>query len=85
MPIFAVVTKEPAPQVEERLSDMHPLKISSTVYLVKSESLTEEIAQQAGIKGPDRDVSGGVVLGLEGTYAGFHQQTVWEWLRRYSN
>ena len=84
MPIFAVVTNEPAPEVEGRLSDMHPLKISSTVYLVKSESLTGEIAQQAGIKGPERDVSG-VVLGLEGTYAGFHQQNVWEWLRRYSN
>ena len=63
---------------------MHPLKLSSTAYLVRSDSLTEEIAQQAGIKGPDRDVSG-VVLGLEGTYAGFQQQIVWEWLRRYSN
>lgn len=83
MPIFVVVTTEPSPLVAERLSDMHPIEIGPTTHLVQSDSLTEDIAMKAGIKGPDRDIKG-IVLRLEGAYSGFHNERVWEWMRRYS-
>ena len=83
MPTFVVVTAKPSPLVAERLSDMRPLEIGEATHLVQSDSLTEDIAVKAGIKGPDRDLKG-IVLRLEGAYSGFHNERVWEWLRRYS-
>ena len=86
MPLYVVITKQPSPEVPNRLETYHPLEIGPNAYLVAAsdDDLASTIAVKAGIKGDNRDVSG-IVLGLNEAYSGFHQSEVWEWLRRYAS
>ena len=48
-------------------------------------ALTEAVAVAAGIKGPDRTEGiRGVVFELDIGRAGYHKNSLWEWLRRRS-
>ena len=87
MPIYVVITKDPTSKVSERLAAYNPLKIGPAAHLVVApdDVLASTIAVKAGIKGENRDLSGGVVLGLNEAYSGWHQSDVWEWLRRYTS
>ncbi len=70
-------------QVEKRLRDAHTdvYRFSETIYLVSVELsvMTQDVAQDVGIKGPGRDASG-VVFKLDGAYSGWTHKTLWEWL-----
>ena len=86
MPIYVVITKEPSSEVAKRLEAYKPLQIGPAAHLVvaSDNELVSTIAVKAGIKGDNRDL-GGVVLGLNEAYSGWHQSEVWEWLRRYTS
>ena len=59
------------------------MEIGPAAWLVVTDDLSQVIAEKAGIKGDERDVDG-IVLGLNGAYAGYHRSAVWEWLKRYA-
>jgi hypothetical protein len=85
MRLFVVITDEPFPEMEERLKGYSPVEISpSSAWLVRSDDLSQAIAEKAGIKGENRDLSG-IVLGLNEAYSGYHRSEVWEWLKRYAS
>jgi len=88
MRIFAVALDNDgaasAEEVNDRLksrgASFH--RLSSTVFVVAADLLSDQIAELAGIKGDDRLQSAtGVVFRID-SYAGFASRSVWEWLGR---
>lgn len=88
MPVFAIVLREPNPQVLERIEAEYPdnFHLSPTFSVVSSSDLTENVAKKAGIKGENQaeDVSGAVFM-LQGAYSGYTTRSLWEWLGRHED
>lgn len=82
MSAFAVVFTDPSPRAAEHLraafADAYEL-VPDTVYLVRSDQLSADVAERAGIKSDDR-VSRGAVFKLNHAYSGFTSRSLWEWL-----
>ena len=84
MSVFMVCLSDgPLAELADRIKSNYPdrFKLSQRVYLVRSNSISDYVAQNVGVKGPDRiDESTGIVFKLGPAYAGFHSRSVWEWL-----
>lgn len=82
MNVFAVIFTDPNPQAAEHLraafAGAYEL-VPNTVYLVRSDQLSADVAQQAGIKSDNR-VSRGAVFKLNHAYSGYTSRSLWEWL-----
>ncbi len=82
--VFAIVLQEANTHVhlniQEKFQDFY--RYTDTFYLVLSDALADEVAQQAGIKGDGRvDNASGFVIRLNKfSYAGHTLRTLWEWL-----
>lgn len=86
MRVFAVVLDEANDGVAERVREAYPdpnnYPMSDTVFLVTADALTKTVATAVGLKGESR-VAGaqGVVFRL-GSYSGYTDRTLWDWLER---
>ena len=86
MTIFAVILKYPDRSVTENIRREFPNTLhheySNTFYLLQADNLTENIAEQVGIKGEKRDPqTSGFVLKLNNfNYSGYTSRNLWEWL-----
>ena len=83
MPLHAIVLVDENDQLANRIAEHYPLsfQINDTVFLVRTEEITEQVAVRLGMKGDDRiDDALGAVLKLNGAYAGHAPRTIWEWL-----
>lgn len=80
--VFAVHFETSNDKVEARIQSEfpHAYKLSSTLYLVRSTQLANDIAVRLGIKGSERFVSGVVFL-MNHIYSGYYTKTLWDWLR----
>lgn len=83
--IFAIVLKEPNPDVDQRMQDhfAEHFRYNDTFALVAGNpgEMAEEVALTIGLKGEHRvtDASG-VVFKLNTGYAGYTRKDLWEWL-----
>jgi hypothetical protein len=84
--IYLIVLLEADDTVKARITDRYPeaYEYNETAYLVTDSSpITETVAIEAGIKGPNRvDGSSGFVikLGDAPSYSGFTNRALWDWL-----
>ena len=82
MNVFAVVFTDPSPRAAKHLqaafAGAYEL-VPDTVYLVRSDKLSTDVAERAGIKSDDR-VSRGAVFKLNHAYSGYTSRDLWEWL-----
>ena len=85
MNAFAILIHEPNPRVPEGLRRKYGsdslYTITETTFLIRTGELAEDVAVSAGIKGPERFVTG-VVFKLNKAYAGYTARSLWEWLRQ---
>lgn len=85
MNIFAIVLSEDNPEVAQRIGEEYPnsYSLTKTFFLVQSNSIAEDVAVAAGIKG-DRKIENarGVVFKLNGSYSGFTRSSLWDWLQQ---
>jgi len=81
--VLAVVLDKPQAKVQERLGKEYAnvFEYSDTFLLVSGNMSvsTNEVAQQAGIKGRGRDATG-VVFKLNSAYSGYTSKELWDWL-----
>ena len=80
--VLAVVLDRSNPNVKKRLEREYALyDHTSTFMLVNVEQhvTTDDVAEKAGIKGPNRDAEG-IVFKLNAAYSGFSDKNLWEWL-----
>lgn len=55
----------------------------NALYLVRSNVISQTIAEDIGLKGDDRiDGATGIVFKLNSAYSGFASRSAWEWLDR---
>lgn len=86
MAVLAVFVPEGVPDaVRDRVRDQYPedrsFELSRDLYLVRSDSTADSVAQNLGIKGDDQiEGAAGVVFKLNRYYSGFYLPTVWDWL-----
>ena len=82
--MFAVALDSGDRNVEAQLKSSYDkvLAYTNSLFLVAGDdnTLTEDVAVAAGIKGDARQRNG-VVFRLNGTYAGYTKRTLWEWLQ----
>ena len=85
MSVYAIVLLEPNGEVKSRISKEFPehYEYNSTFFLVEADTLAENVAISAGIKGDNRiESASGVVIKLEEfSYAGYTTRSLWEWLK----
>ena len=84
MSVFAVVftgqqpiSEAAAQAVYAQFPDAYGL--NATTFLVRSDRLSSQIAEQLRIKGEDRQFVG-VVFRVNHSYSGFTSRDLWEWL-----
>jgi len=90
MTIFAVVLRTPNSEVWERLTEAYPnsnhFVLNSTFALISGGDVSENVAQNVGIKGEDRvESASGVVFRMSSAYSGFTTASLWEWLGLHSD
>ncbi len=82
MNVFLVVFTPSTPRAISRLQSEFPghYELSeNTVYLVRSEELSSDVAAKVGIKS-DPQLATGAVFKLNHAYSGYTKKTLWEWL-----
>ena len=83
MAVFAVFLDEEQPQVRERLIEAYPKprhhQLADNLFLVRTDTIAQTIAESLGIKGDERDATG-VVFKLNASYSGFADRAIWDWL-----
>ena len=85
MNIFAIVLSADNPMVVQRIKEEYPnaYSLTSTFFLVQSNSIAEDVAIAAGIKGDEKvENARGVVFRLNGSYSGFTKSSLWDWLQQ---
>ena len=90
MKIFAVVFTHPDPSPENPLHaeaaacvrDQFPeaYQLNERTFLVRSNRLSNQVAESVEIKSQDRRFSGAVLRIHPEHYAGFTSKDLWEWL-----
>ena len=83
MNMFAVVFTDPLPvsavnQLRNSFPGLYEM-VPNTVYLVRSDELSSDVATKAGIKSDPR-IARGAVFKLNHAYSGFTSKDLWEWL-----
>ncbi len=85
MSVYAIVLLEPNSEVAGQIRKNFPgyYQYNPTLFLVEADTLAENVATSAGIKGDKRiqDASGFVIRLEEFSYSGYTSRSLWEWLR----
>ncbi|MCY4005765.1 MAG: hypothetical protein OXE84_02910 [Rhodobacteraceae bacterium] len=88
MRVFAVALDNDGAASAEEVNDRLKVRsasfyrLSSTVFVVAADLLSDQVAELAGIKGDDRLQSAtGVVFRID-AYSGFASRSIWEWLSK---
>lgn len=55
-------------------------EFSEMIFFIQDDDIPETIAKRLGIKG-EESIAPGVVLKLEGSYAGFTARALWDWFK----
>ncbi len=85
MAMFAAFIDGDKDAARLRISENYPglehLELSDQLYLIRSDSIADTVAQNVGLKGDDQ-IKGltGVVFKLNSAYAGFTYRSIWDWL-----
>lgn len=84
MAVFIVhLTDNADGQLTEQLEEEYPnprhYKLEDNLYLVSDDDIASSVAKKIGLDGENPDV-GGEVLKLNGSFSGFSQRGVWDWL-----
>ncbi len=85
---FAIFLRDIDQNVISRIEENYPnyYKLSDTAFLVSSDRLTQDIAENIGIKGENRiENSLGVVFKLNNAFSGYFEGSLWEWLDQWEN
>lgn len=73
--------EELADLLRARYPEPDHYQLSKRAFLVRADSISDWVADSIGIKSDDRiEGATGVVFRLRGSYAGFFERSVWEWL-----
>lgn len=85
MAVFAAFldgdTRAARARIDKYYPGIHQLELSDHLFLIRSDSIAETVAQNIGLKGDDRlPDARGVVFKLNAAYAGFTYRSVWDWL-----
>ena len=84
MAIYIIVLEEPtAPKAEDRVRRLYhdAYKIRDGVFLISHDGIAEEVSVSLGIKDElQPDMTGGVFK-LNGSYSGYAQRAMWDWLK----
>lgn len=80
--IFVVTLTVENTEIEERIKEAYRYyPLSDKCYLVSSDGISEQVANQIGLKGNERIPDAlGVVFKLNGAYSGYASKSIWEWL-----
>lgn len=82
--IFAIILNTPnSEKIEKGIKETYPdyYQISDNCFLVSSPQIADEVANTIKLKGPDRiEETSGVVFKLNGSYAGYSYQSLWDWM-----
>lgn len=81
--MHAIVLSVPNNGVVERIREKHPrhYQVNPTVYLVRTDEISERIATEIGLKGETRvEGATGAVFKLNGAYSGYAAKSLWEWM-----
>ena len=87
MATFVVVLNKPDADVKERVAQSFPsssYEISPVCFLVRSSENARFVAEVAGVRPRDEAEEGtplGVVFSLNGSFSGFNDVGLWEWLK----
>lgn len=87
MNTFVVIFRDPFPP-DLKFNDTHSVmldsfKLSDRELLVRSYADSpKQIAQLLGMYGTEENPHIGVVLKLEGSYHGYYDSALWDWLER---
>lgn len=84
MRIFAVfvdgeIGDKIANRIEELYSDRH-FRIDDNFFLIASDELTDSVSEKLLEEDGDELFYTGVVFSLNGSYAGYETQSLWDWL-----
>ena len=88
MSAFAVILNNPeeaetiGARIEREYPEPNHLSVSPTAWLISGDLLIQEIVEKLGLRTEAESPVLGVVLRLNGTYAGYNEQSVWDWLAR---
>ena len=88
MDVFVVIldhkgvkaAKEVSARLQRALPELY--EISEGVFVVAGDTLTETVAQAAGLKGEDRIAEATGAVFKVGPYAGYTNKSLWEWFGR---
>ena len=83
---FAIFLKEMDTNVIKRIEENYPnyYKLSDTAFLVSSDRLSQDIAENVGIKRENSSENSlGVVFRLSSTFSGYFERSLWEWLDQW--
>ena len=73
----------PSREVARRIKEQYPrhYRPQKGVFLVQSDIVADRIAAAVGLRDEGRvEGANGVVLKLNGTYAGYASNSLWDWL-----
>ena len=70
---------ELAKRVEKHYPKPAHHKLNDCLYFISYEGIAQTVADDLGFDGGERDFAG-VVLKLNGSYAGFAPMAIWDWL-----
>ena len=83
MALHAIVLQQENAQVAARVEEHYSLNytVNEKCFLVRTDDISEKVATTVGIKGDKQLPEAlGVVLKLNGSYAGYASSGIWEWL-----
>ena len=81
---FVVLLSEPANQKFRDLIDhWYPkhYEYLDTAFFLQDDNIPDIIARRLGVKSEETSLAPGVVLELEGAYAGFTRRALWDWFK----
>ena len=84
MRIFAVfVDEEIGDKIASRAEELYEdrcFKIDNNFFLIASDELTDSVSEKLLEEDGDELFYTGVVFSLNGSYAGYETQSLWDWL-----
>ena len=83
MALHAIVLQQENAQVAAQVDKHYSLNyaVNEKCFLVRTDDISEKVANAVGLQGDKRiPNAAGVVLKLNGSYAGYASPGIWEWL-----
>lgn len=85
--IFLLVLSEKSQEIEQKIKTFYPKRyhqFSDTIFLISADTTTRKVAVNVGVR-DDEFPHEGAVFKLEGSYSGFADPGLWEWLKKESS